>query len=113
MENNVVRAMPSSIEAEQSILGIMLIDNRTIPRVFEKISAQDLYNSRHRVIMQAITELYDKDNPVDLVILKDYLAAKNQLENAGGGLYLSQIATAELTTAFLDSYLNTVYEKSV
>ena len=113
MENNVARVMPSSIESEQGVIACMLIDNQIIPNVFEKLGADDFYNSRHRVIFQAITELYDKDSPIDMIILKDYLIAKNQLENAGGGLYISQVATSEATAAFYETYTNTVYEKSV
>lgn len=113
MENNVIRTMPANVAAEQSILAIMFYDEKNIPRVFEKLTAEDFYKESHRLIFEAAVELFGRDTPFDIVLLQDYLHSKGDLEKVGGLAYLSKLASLEYSSAFLDSYMESVAEKSL
>ncbi|MBR2140246.1 MAG: replicative DNA helicase, partial [Phascolarctobacterium sp.] len=67
------RVPPQSIDAEQSVLGAMLIDNAAIAQVTEIISASDFYREAHRVIFDAMMKLYAKNEAVDLITITDVL----------------------------------------
>lgn len=113
MENNVIRTMPANVQAEQSILAIMFYDEKNIPRVFEKLTAEDFYKESHRMIFEAAVELFGRDTPFDIVLLQDYLHSKGDLEKVGGLAYLSKLASLEYSSAFLESYMESVAEKSL
>ena len=113
MENNVIRTMPANVQAEQSILAIMFYDEKNIPRVFEKLTSEDFYKESHRMIFDAAVELFGRDTPFDIVLLQDYLHSKGELEKVGGLGYLSKLASLEYSSAFLDSYMESVAEKSL
>ena len=113
MENNVIRTMPANVQAEQSILAIMFYDEKNIPRVFEKLTSEDFYKESHRMIFDAAVELFGRDTPFDIVLLQDYLHSKGDLEKVGGLGYLSKLASLEYSSAFLDSYMESVAEKSL
>lgn len=113
MENNQLRVMPQNVQAEQSILGIMFLDARTIPKALEKLGPKDFYKDAHRVIFEAATELFSRDEPFDLIVLQDYLKSVNRLDEVGGLTYLSQLASLEHSSAMLDAYMEIVAEKSL
>ena len=113
MENNPIRTMPANVQAEQSILAIMFYDEKNIPRVFERLSAEDFYQDAHRIIVEAAVELFGRDTPFDIVLLQDYLHSKGLLEKVGGLAYLSRLASLEYSSALLDSYMESVAEKSL
>lgn len=113
MENNIIRTMPANVQAEQSILAIMFYDEKNIPRVFEKLTSEDFYKESHRLIFDAAVELFGRDTPFDIVLLQDYLHSKGELEKVGGLSYLSKLASLEYSSAFLDSYMESVAEKSL
>lgn len=113
MENNVIRTMPANVQAEQSILAIMFFDEKNIPRVFERLTSEDFYKDAHRIIFDAAVELFGRDTPFDLVLLQDYLHSKGTLEKVGGLGYLTRLATLEYSSALLDSYMESVAEKSL
>jgi len=75
---------PQNIEAEESIISAILIDNNTLLDVIEIVSANDFYRTAHQKIFAAITDLFDKGEPVDLVTLANRLKEKGQLEEIGG-----------------------------
>lgn len=113
MENNTIRTMPANVQAEQSILAIMFYDEKNIPRVFEKLTVEDFYKESHRMIFEAAVELFAQDTPFDIVLLQDYLHSKGDLEKVGGLAYLSKLASLEYSSAFLESYMESVAEKSL
>lgn len=113
MENNTIRTMPANVQAEQSILGIMFYDEKNIPRVFERLTSEDFYQESHRIIFDAAVELFGRDTPFDIVLLQDYLHSTGTLEKAGGLAYLSRLASMEYSSAFLDSYMDSVAEKAL
>ncbi len=82
---------PQSIEAEESILSAILIDNNVLIDVLEALSADDFYKTAHQLIFSAIETLYAKSEPVDLVTLANILREMNQLDKVGGAAYLAQL----------------------
>ena len=84
MDAPMMRSLPQSIEAEQSVIGAMLIDKTAIAKVFEKLEEEDFYRDGHKVIYKAIREMYAKDMAVDLVTLLEHLKSADMLEKAGG-----------------------------
>lgn len=107
------RIPPQSIEAEQSVLGSMLIDKEVIPVVMEILKAEDFYRPDHREIYEVIIELFDKAQPIDLITVSERLKLHGKLELVGGLEYLSNIATAVPTTANVRNYSKIVEEKAL
>ena len=89
MDAPMMRSLPQSIEAEQSVIGAMLIDKNAMAKVFEKLEEEDFYRDGHKVIYNAIKEMYAKDMAVDLVTLLEHLKSADMLEKAGGVTYIS------------------------
>jgi replicative DNA helicase len=73
------RLPPQNLEAEQSVLGAILIDNNALPKSIEILDPEDFYKPSHRKIFYAMTELFDKNEPIDLITLTDYLKKKDEL----------------------------------
>jgi replicative DNA helicase len=113
MENRPLRIMPNNQEAEQSVIGSMILDKNAIATVLEKLQADDFHREGHKIIFQAILDLFTKDIPIDLVTLADHLKSIDKLEYVGGISYLTEIATSVPTTLNLVSYINIVSDKSM
>ncbi|MBU5592378.1 replicative DNA helicase [Clostridium sp. MSJ-4] len=113
MEAPIMRSLPQNMEAEQSVLGSMIIDKTSIAQAAEVLKRDDFYRDAHQVIFQAILELYQKDVPVDMVTLIEHLRAVEKLESAGGITYIAEISNSVPSTANLQSYINIVANKSM
>ena len=109
----ILRSLPQNIEAEQSVIGSMIIDKASIAQAAEVLKAEDFYRDSHRVIFAAIVELFQKDLPIDLVTLIEHLRASEKLEAAGGITHITQISDSVPTTAHLQSYIKIVEEKAM
>ena len=107
------RLPPQNLEAEQSILGAVLIDNNALPRAIEIIDADDFYKLSHRKIFFAMIELFDKNEPIDLITLTDYLKKKDELEAVGGTAYLSSLVNAIPTAANVKYHSNILRERAL
>ena len=83
---------PHSLESEQSILGAMIIDKEAINTAIENIKAEDFYKEANKEIFETIIELYNRNEPVDLITLSEELKRRNTLENVGGLTYLSNLS---------------------
>ena len=108
-----MRSLPHSIEAEQSIIGAMIIDKNAIVKVAEKLKEEDFYRDGHKIIYRAIFEMFKNDIAVDLVTLLEYLKSTDMLEKAGGVAYITEVSSSVLTTANLSSYIEIVEQKSI
>lgn len=104
---------PQNLEAEQAVLGGMLIDNDAINRVIEVVGADDFYRENHRKIFDAIINLYNRNEPADLVTTTDALKGTGELESAGGATYLANLVDNVPTAANIASYGRIIREKSV
>lgn len=107
------RLPPQSPEAERSVLGSMLRDNGVIGDVIQIVRPENFYTDAHQKIYQAITALYDKGHPVDLVVLVDKLKELKQIEDIGGYAYLAVLWDAAPTAANAEYYARIVRDKAI
>ena len=108
-----VKLPPQALEAEQSVLGGMLLDNRRWDDVSEIVSSDDFYSRHHRNIFKAIQELHENQDPVDVVTASECLQKNEQLEEIGGLAYLGFLAKNTPSTANLVTYARIVHERSL
>nr|WP_150960428.1 replicative DNA helicase [Aneurinibacillus sp. XH2] len=107
------RIPPQNLEAEQAVLGAILLDSDALVTVMERIISEDFYSTKHQNIFDAMVELAEANEPVDLVTLTVRLQDKQQLEQVGGVSYLTQLANAVPTAANVDYYAQIIEEKSL
>ncbi len=107
------RLPPQNIEAEQSVLGAVLLENEAIASVIEMLSPDDFYKDAHRKIFLAMRDLYEKNEPIDLITLTDQIGRKDQLEKIGGASYLSSIVNQIPTSANVRYHSKIVKEKAM
>jgi replicative DNA helicase len=103
---------PQSLEAEDSILSAILIDNETLLDVVEILSPEDFYKTSHNKIFGAITELFSRNEPIDLVTLTNLLKEHNQLETVGGAAYLAGLVDSVPVAANAEHYAKIIHDKA-
>ena len=104
---------PNSIQAEQSVLGGLLIDEEAWEKISDKITDKDFYDRKHRLIFQSIEDLFRKDSPCDLITLKENLEQRSELENIGGFNYIATIANDTPTASNIQAYADIVRDRSI
>lgn len=109
-KNNV---LPNNLEAEQALLGCMLIDNMILADVLEKLVEDDFYQESHQFILSAMKQVYFEHRPLDLVTLTDKLETEGNLEKSGGLSYLTELAQATPSSANYNHYFEIVRRDSV
>jgi replicative DNA helicase len=113
IDPSLYKVPPQNLEAEQSILGSILLENSAINSVLEVLTKNDFYNEAHRKIFQVIIELSEKNEPVDLITLSNALRDKNLLDPAGGTAYLASLVDNIPSAANVANYARIVKEKSI
>jgi len=108
-----LRVPPHSIEAEQAVLGGLMLAPESWDRVADRINVDDFYRKDHRLIYRAIEDLSNKGMPFDAVTLGDWFAANNLGELVGGSGYVIELANATPSAANITAYADIVREKSV
>jgi replicative DNA helicase len=108
-----LKVPPHSIEAEQSVLGGLMLDNRAWDSICDMISEEDFYRRDHRLIFRAIRELSAEASPLDVVTVSEWLERCGELESAGGLSYLGAIANHVPSAANIKQYAAIVRERSV
>lgn len=103
---------PQNIEAEQSLLGSLMIDKDAIIKVADLVDAQDFYMDKHRLIFEAIIDLYSKRDPIDLLTLANRLVEKEHLEIIGGRSYLASLSNMVPTSSHVTNYAEIVQKKA-
>ena len=103
---------PQNIEAEQSILSAILIDNNVLLDVIQLLAAEDFYKTAHQKIYSAIIDLFDKGEPVDLVTLANNLDESGHLEDVGGASYLARLVDAVPMAVNAQHYAKIVHDKA-
>lgn len=107
------RIPPYNLEAEQSVLGAMLLDKDSVSTATEFLKREDFYRENHREIFEAIMVLFDTANPIDVITVSEKLKIKGVLDSVGGLEYLTFIINQVPTTANTKHYAKIVEEKSV
>jgi replicative DNA helicase len=107
------RLPPQSLEAEVSVLGGILLENEALNRVLEVIQEGDFYRESHRKIFAAILQLYERNEPADLITLSEVLKKREEFESVGGIEYLNSLVNIVPTAANITYYAKIVKEKSI
>jgi len=113
MEKNPSKVPPYNIEAEQSILGSMLLSKEAIYVAVERLKSEDFYKEAHRKLFECIVELHENREPVDLITVTESLRNKKILEEVGGVTYLTTLTEIVPTPSNIAEYCKIVEEKAL
>jgi replicative DNA helicase len=108
-----LKVPPNNIEAEQAILGGVLINNDAMNEITDIISPDDFYREAHAGLFEGMVELYNRGEPIDIITLSQILSAKNSLEKVGGAGYLASLVEAISTSAGILYHAQIVKDLSV
>lgn len=107
------RVPPQDIVAEKSLLGALMLSNEALPEVLTILKPRDFYETRHQVIFQAMEDLYDRHQPVDLLTLTSELKSKKKLKEVGGGPYLTELSNFVPAASHAKAYADIIEKMSV
>jgi replicative DNA helicase len=113
IEDSLRRVPPQSLDAEQSVLGGILLDNAALDRLAEILHADDFYREAHRKVFRAMQALSERNEPVDLITLPEELRARDALAEVGGAAFLAELAERVPTAANIVNYARIVREKAI
>ncbi len=106
------RLQPQSAEAEEAVLGGLLVDSDALNQVIEILKPDDFYRPRHQIIFKVVIELFETSEPVDIITVSEMLKDKGSLEDAGGRSYIMELAELHLTSVNMEYYAKIVRNKS-
>jgi len=107
------KLQPRNIEAEEAVLGALLIDPDAILHIMSFLNAKDFFQKRHQWIYEAIASLHDRKEPTDLVTLTDELSRRNQLEDIGGPVFLTDLINATPTSIHVEYYARIIERTAI
>ncbi|UTM57095.1 replicative DNA helicase [Photobacterium sp. CCB-ST2H9] len=110
---DAIKMPPHSLEAEQSVLGGLLLDNERWDSVAEKVVSRDFYSRPHRMIFEAAAGLLESGQPLDLITLSERLEQLDQLDDVGGFAYLAELAKNTPSAANIAAYTDIVRERAL
>lgn len=110
---NNIKIPPYSLEAEQSVLGSLMLDNDQWECVYLQIKSEDFFNYAHRIIFSEMQGLLEINKPIDLITLSESLENKGKLESIGGFSYLAELSKNVPSVSNIVAYVNIVHERSV
>ncbi len=108
-----LKVPPHSVEAEQAVLGGLMLDNTEWDNIADALLAEDFYRSEHQLIYQVMSKQGEANSPIDVVTLVEALDSLNELESAGGLDYLSELAGNARGTANIKAYADIIRERAV
>lgn len=108
-----IKVPPHSIEAEQSVLGGVLLDNKSWQLLEDRVGADDFYRRDHRVIFEVMKKMMENGDPVDVITIGDALKSLQQLDDIGGEVYLFELVQNTPSAANIVAYADIVRERSV
>ncbi|MGL4545216.1 MAG: replicative DNA helicase [Plesiomonas sp.] len=108
-----IKLPPHSLEAEQSVLGGLMLDNERWDNVAEKVVARDFYSRPHRLIFEEMHRLLERSKPIDLITLSESLEVKGILDDVGGFAYLAELSKNTPSAANISAYAEIVRERAV
>lgn len=113
MAQNKLKLPPQNIEAEQSVLGALMIDKNAVIQVVDILKSDDFYKPAHGKIYEAVLQLYTKHEPIDILSVSTKLKEKDLLKDIGGSSYLTKLVESVPTAAHIDHYAQIVKEKKI
>ncbi len=108
-----LKVPPHSVDAEQAVLGGLMLDNTEWDNIADVILPEDFYRSEHQLIYQIMTQQSEANSPIDVVTLVESLNSLNELENAGGLDYLSELSSNARGTANIQAYADIIRERAI
>lgn len=111
-QNLIEKMPPQNIEAEQSLLGSLLIDKDAIIKIADIVNKEDFYDNRHNEIFEAISKLYEKRQPIDILNLSNILKERKKLSEVGGRSYLMSLTNSVPSSSHVVSYAQIVARKA-
>jgi replicative DNA helicase len=112
-DSDTLKVPPHSRQAEQAVLGGLMLDNSAWDKVADRVTGDDFYRRDHRLIFQAISRLADSNSPFDAVTLSEWLEKNQQLEDAGGLANLGSLVQNTPSAANIQAYADIVRERSI
>ena len=112
-EDALIRMLPNDVEAEQAVLGSMIIDKDAIAGALEMITPEDFYREDNKEIFAAICDLFETNKPIDLLTLKEQLRLRGTLDAVGGIAYIAELSAKVPTSANVSYYAKIVEEKAL
>jgi len=109
----VGKIQPNDVEAEQAVLGSMLLDKDAVTNAIEILKSEDFYREENKLIFSAMVSLYARSEPIDIITVKDELVSLGKLDVCGGIEFLAELSDKVPTTANVDNYIKIVEEKAV
>ncbi len=113
LESTLEKLPPQNVEAEQSVLGAILIDNEALTTSLELLVPDYFYKDSHRRLFLSMIELFDKNEPIDIITLTDHLKRKGEIDLVGGVQYLTSLVTMIPTSANIRYHAKIVREKAL
>jgi len=110
--DSIAKLPPQNIDAEQSVLGSLLLDQNAIVKIADTIAPEDFYKDIHQLIFQAMLDLFEKHEPIDILSLANSLSERQQLELVGGRTYLADLTTAVPSASNVVNYASIVQKKA-
>jgi len=110
---NNLRMMPNDIEAEKSVLGSLMLDGELINVIIDELKPEDFYHKKHQIIYQAMTELYNRSEPIDILSVSSRLKEKRLLDDIGGNSYLTELVNSVPTASNVKHYADIVRRKAI
>ncbi|OQA52612.1 MAG: Replicative DNA helicase [candidate division WS2 bacterium ADurb.Bin280] len=112
-EDQLGKVPPQNPEAEQAVIGAVLLDKEALYKVGSLLSSEDFYRNDHREIYEAALSLFEKRSPIDLVTITDELKSRKKLEISGGATYLAHLANQVVSSAHVVKHAEIVREKAI
>ncbi|MEL7287705.1 MAG: DnaB-like helicase C-terminal domain-containing protein, partial [Pseudomonadota bacterium] len=110
---DAIKVPPHSLEAEQSVIGGLLLDNERWDTVAERVVSSDFYSRPHRLIFEGVKNILEDGKPLDLITLSEHLERHEQLEDVGGFAYLADLAKNTPSAANINAYADIVAERAI
>lgn len=107
------RIPPQAVDVEQSVLGAMLIEREAVPRAIEILRDDTFYDSRHRKIFAAMSTLFERGEPVDLITLTEEMRRREEIDAVGGPYYLTELTSKVASAANVEYHARIIAEKSI
>lgn len=112
-QEDLSQLMPQNIDAEEAILGAILVNPSCMNRIVESLKPESFYKPAHRYVYEAMIQLYNSENKIDIVSVSDLLNINQKLELVGGRAFINDLSYNTLTTANIEYYAKIVQEKAI
>lgn len=100
-DSGMLKMLPQSIEAEEAVLGAILVNPASLGKIVEFLKPESFYKPAHKMIYEAALELFRKSEPIDIVTVSEFLRNKDELEKVGGRAYINDLALNVVTLSLI------------